>query len=223
LLGCLIKRKISQISCFDLDHTLLQGNSSFQFGVHLYRQGLLPFATMLYLAGAYGLYQSGLLSLSRMQQQIFTRFFQGLSRSLMTSQASSLLDQVFAHSCYSPAVQALNSAKREGHYTLILSSGPDFLVEEYAKRFGVDGWRASQYTTDAHGHFSTIDQLFLADQKAQWVQQLISELGIEKEAVAAYSDSILDLPFLLSAGHPVAVRPDSALYRLSQQNNWLVI
>jgi HAD superfamily phosphoserine phosphatase-like hydrolase len=122
-----------------------------------------------------------------------------------------------------PAVACLRLAQHLGHYTVILSNSPSFLVSAVAKFLGVNDWRATEYATDNQLRLTGISTVMQGEEKASFVKQLSKKFGIDRNDVTAYSDSILDLPFLLSAGKPIAVNPDKKLRRLSIEKNWNVI
>jgi phosphoserine phosphatase len=114
-------------------------------------------------------------------------------------------------------------AQHLGHYTLILSNSPSFLVSVFARCFGVDDWKATRYAIDHQENLSHIDVIFQGEEKAKYVNEIASQLHISKEDVTAYSDSYLDLPFLLTAGTPIAVNPDRKLKKYSESHSWTVL
>ena len=59
--------------------------------------------------------------------------------------------------------------------------------------------------------------------KALGLAGIAAEFEVAPAHIVAYSDSILDLPFLLAAGRQVAVRPDRALRKLCAERIWEVI
>lgn len=213
----------TKISAFDLDHTLLKANSSYQFGKYLFQQNFFSFSTMLCLVGYYWLHKAHLLSMAKMQTKIFKKLFLGRSYCSIQPYVSAFLDNYFHELLYFPALDKLKEAQKEGHYTIILSSSPDFLVQAFAKRFKVTEWGATIYQLDDNNHFIALSKLMQGPDKAAYVNALEKSLKISKENITAYSDSILDTPFLHSAGRAIAVRPDRWLRALCKKNNWQIL
>jgi hypothetical protein len=58
--------------------------------------------------------------------------------------------------------------------------------------------------------------------KAEAMQALAVERGIDLSASYAYSDSYTDAPMLEAVGHPVAVNPDRVLLKLARERDWEV-
>lgn len=213
----------SHVSFFDLDHTLLKVNSSFKLGVYFYQKKFFSTLNMLYLSGCYGLHKIGLFSIPQVQQKIFRHLFLGTHSSVIAPLAAVFLDEHFEKMLNLPVVQLLRQAQEAGHWTVILSSSPDFLVKLIAERLNVDAWESTRFEVDRNKRFCRISRMLLSQDKARYVGQVGKRWGIAREKMTAYSDSILDLEFLESVGCPVAVNPDRALRAVCKQNDWLVL
>lgn len=133
------------------------------------------------------------------------------------------LDRYLEGLLYQPAVQRLQEAIQRGDFTMILSSGPDFLVDAIAVRLKVSCSGATHYEVDSEQRFSDLSSKIEGEEKAVHVVALAYQLGIPRDRISAYTDSYLDLPLLLQAGKAVAVRPDRRLRRLSLRNEWEIL
>lgn len=211
------------LSAFDLDGTLIQGNISFAFGQYLYRHGHLPLTSMLKLVVAYGRHRYGGLSLGDLHQTAFSLFFRGRQRNELDGLVGQFLDVALPKLWYSPAVDQLIQAKESGHYVAILSSSPDFLVEAMAARLQVATWQSSVYPVSETGHLMTQPYILVGEAKALGLAQLATQCAVDRNHTVVYSDSILDLPFLLAGGRAVGVRPDRKLKQLCVKNAWDVL
>lgn len=175
---------------------------------------------MLRLAFLYLLHKAGFLSVRHIHEATFQHFFCGFSACTIDYHATQFLSQKFNKLIYEPVYSKLEQAKKEGYYTALLSSAPDFLVEKVAKLLGVDTWDSTIYQKNKMNHFSHITQFMEGEHKAQSVKHLISALQITKNDVTAYTDSYLDLPLLEASGHPVAVNPDRRLKAICRKFSW---
>lgn len=214
--------QLHQISIFDLDQTLFTDNSSFRFGIYLYRKGILSLSALFFIFGCNFRYKLGWLTIAGLHQSAFNRLFLGRNAELISGQAETFLDEFFDRLIYLPAFKKLQEAKQAGHVTIILSSSPSFLVEPIAKRFKVDRWDATHYSVDKNSCFSDISQLMLGEDKAQYIEQLL-QLGASRKNITAYSDSHVDLPFLQAAGNAIGVNPNSKLKAICKEKCWTII
>lgn len=215
--------KYSSIALFDLDHTLLNVNSSYCFGKYLYRQGVFSTFKMIKLAGYYALHKANLLSMQSMQIKIFNSLFKGYSYQFFMDKADDFVQKSIDTMIYLPAYQELKKFQERGDFVAILSSSPDFLVRPISKYLGVNYLEASTYFVGESGTFTHIYRLMLGEQKAKYSQLCAKKLNIDKSNVSAYSDSILDLPLFLSVGSKIAVKPDRYLKAYCKGNDWRII
>lgn len=216
-------KAFSKLSVFDVDHTLLSCNSSFRFGVYLYKRSVLPFSSMLYLAFCYARHKLLGLSIFDLHSRIFEAFFKGRSLVHLQQEVGSFLSESLETMLFSPAVARLQKAQSEGHYTFLLSSGPDFLIGPLARHLGVNGFVSTCYQPDATQHLASISDLVDGPRKAEAFTELLKKLSLSKEDTFVYSDSELDLPLFQLAGKPIAVSPTPALRKLCKQNGWEIV
>src|SRR6202020_1816615 len=102
---------------------------------------------------------------------------------------------------YQPVFQELKSAQDNGAFVALLSASPNFLVKVIAEKLGIQYWEATSYDIGKSGGFLQISRFLAGNEKAAYSEQCRKKLGIEKCRITAYSDSILDLPMLQSAGN----------------------
>ena len=215
--------RTTHISAFDLDGTLLVGSSSYQFCKYLSNLKVLPFYSTSLSALYYLQHHYFSLPLKDLHNKVFQRLLIGLPLNDLEKHVQGFLDQFLPGALFFPLVNALRLAQHLGHYTLILSNSPSFLVEPIAKYFGVDEWKATVYGVDKDQKLCNIRSILEGEDKALFLQHLAEKLGVGLNEVTAYSDSSLDLPFLRSAGQAVAVRPDKKLRRYSLKQHWKII
>lgn len=158
--------------------------------------------------------------MEQLHRKVFKQLLQGISIKTLSSLVSSFVEEELENLLYQPALERLKVAQHLGHFTMILSNSPSFLVSVIAGKLQVDDWRASEYSVDKDLKLCQISSILHGEDKALWVGKIRNDLGIPMESVTAYSDSYLDLPFLQSVGRPVVVNPDSKLKKISKEQNW---
>ncbi len=213
----------SKLAVFDLDGTLVRGNSSFKFCLYLVRKGIMPRRALAYAIWNYICHVYGKRSLVDLHERVFSRLLKGLKVDLLEGHVELFIKEVLSQSCYAPAVDRLHCAQHLGHYTLILSNAPSFLVRGVANYFHVDSWRSTEYAVDEENRLSKISFVMEGGDKARSVILAAREQGVGMSCVTAYSDSHLDLPLLQIAGEAVAVNPTRELRKVCKRCNWKII
>ena len=209
-----------KFSVFDLDRTLLSKNSSFEFCKYLYRNRVF---SLLYVIQSviYSIRHRYFgLTLEQLHYKVFKKLLKGINIQTLSRYVLSFVESEIEKMVYLPAVERLRRAQHEGHFTMILSNSPSFLVSAIASKLQVDDWRSSEYKVDKDQKLCQISLILHGEAKAFWVRTVSRHLGILKREITAYSDSYLDLPFLQSAGVAVVVNPDSKLKRISKKKRW---
>ena len=209
-----------KFSVFDLDRTLLCKNSSFEFCKYLYKNRVFSFFVVVLSCLYYIRHKYFGLTLEQLHHRVFKKLLQGMSLQVLSCQARSFIEEDVENLLYLPALERLRCAQHEGHYTMILSNSPSFLVEVIAHKLNVDDWKASEYKVDKDQRLCHISQILHGEEKAFWVRKVSLDFGIDEKDITAYSDSYFDLLFLQSAGVPVVVNPDKRLKRISQERHW---
>lgn len=211
------------LSAFDLDHTLLKVNSSFFFGMFLYKKGKISTFSIIPILFQYFLFKLHLSSPKKLNEQACKAFFHGRSLAEIEMEVAEFVSNEFNRIVNPALVQKLNESVEMGHYITILSSSPQFLVQPIAAQLGVKDWESTVYKIDDKGFVCGIERHVEGEDKAIYLKGLITLLNLEKNQIIAYSDSFFDLPFLETAGTPIAVNPDRKLRQFCLLNNWKIL
>lgn len=215
--------KILRARLFDLDRTLVQGNSSVAFCLYLVSKRVVPLFTLFYAMCYYVRHRFFGMGLKELHTAVFQRVLKGRSMALLEKYVDPFVCRYLSKCANAPVVAQLRLAQHLGEFTMILSNAPHFLVGRFAHFLGVDDWRATQYAVDMQQRLSEIKSVLQGRDKAHCVRELIRKFRMSKQNIVAYSDSYLDLPFLLAAGTPVVVNPDRKLHSLSRLRDWTVL
>jgi HAD superfamily hydrolase (TIGR01490 family) len=208
---------------FDLDHTLLTVNSSFRFGFYLYRQKFFPFWKLLLCLSDYERHKWGRMSVQTLHAKSFSHLFKGSDLSAICAHVDKFLTESLQAMLYLPVIQRLKAAQDRGDMVLILSSSPDFLVGEIARRLNVRHWKATTYLTDSDRRLIEVLHVMEGQDKASYVKELANQMRLSFSDITVYSDSHLDLPVLKIAGKSIGVLPDKHLKRICLQEGWEIL
>jgi HAD superfamily hydrolase (TIGR01490 family) len=211
---------------FDLDRTLMQGSSAYQFGRAAYRAGLLGRRQLLADAWAnvrFRLRGSTDADTHALRDRISASLEGTRVRDLERLGADVLagvLPRIY------PQMLALAHEHQDaGRRAYIVTAASQELATMLAQVLALDGAIGSQFSEVRDGVYTGRPTgLFIyRSDKARAVQQLAERDGIDLAASYAYSDSESDLPMLQVVGHPVAVNPDQALARVAREHGWEVL
>ena len=211
---------------FDLDKTLTQGSSAFQFGRAAYKAGQMSrrqlasdgWANVKYrLRGASDDTSSALRD--RIAQDLTGTPVKTLER-LAPAVLAGILPRVYPH-----MLEIAYGHQDAGRKAYIVTAASDELAQLLAEVLRFDGAIGSQLSEIKNGVYTGVPQgefVYRAG-KARAIAALAEREGIDLAASYAYSDSESDMPMLRAVGHPVAVNPDAALLKVAREEGWEVV
>ena len=215
------------LALFDLDNTLIRGDSDFEWAQFLINKGVLE--RELYEARNlefYEQYKAGTLDI-----EVFLDFqLQPLAR-----YARSVLDawrQEFTakhiRPIVNPKAKVLVQEHRErGSLCAVVTATNSFVTSSTVREFGIEHLIAT-IPAQENGEFTGRPRGIpsFREGKIVRVEDWLEAMGLwwsNFERSWFYSDSLNDLPLLSKVSHPVAVDPDPALRARAQAAGWPVI
>ncbi|MEX0624724.1 HAD family hydrolase [Saccharospirillum sp.] len=212
------------LAIFDLDNTLLAGDSDHAWGQFLIDQGLVDSAVVKVANETfYAQYQAGELDIDR-----YLRF----SLSFLANKPLEELARLHRHfmttvikPMIAPGAQALLNQHRErGDTLMIITATNRFVTGPIAEYLNIPHLIACE-TEMANGGYTGLPTGIPSYQEGK-VVRLKAWLDEHRESLEGawfYSDSLNDLPLLRLVDHPVAVDPDATLAAEAQRQNWPII
>ena len=216
-----------RLALFDLDNTLLTGDSDFEWAQFLIDKKVLD--REVYEArnrGFYDQYRAGTLDI-----HAFLDFqLKPLSRHPRRELESWLVE--FMQNRILPIISRkartlVQSRIEDGDLTAIITATNRFVTAPIAREFGVEHLIATE-PEERDGEFTgkvTGTPCFRAG-KVACLENWLREQGMQLTSFGEswfFSDSLNDLPLLERVTHPVAVDPDETLQTYARKNNWQVI
>ena len=215
------------LALFDLDNTLLNGDSDFEWSQFLIRIGVLD--SELFEAknlAFYEHYKAGTLNI----QEFLDFQLKPLSR-----HARKTLDQWHQRFMSEQALGMITLAARElvnrhraaGDICIIITATNSFVTAPIAREFGIEHLIATE-PEQIHGEFTgnVVGVPSFREGKIIRLENWLAERGWTLESFDSstfYSDSLNDLPLLCKVKNPVAVNPDDTLRAHAEQHGWPVM
>jgi HAD superfamily hydrolase (TIGR01490 family) len=214
-----------KLALFDLDNTLLAGDSDFEWAQFLIEQGVLD--REVYEARNqhfYDQYRAGTLDIHE-----FLDFqLQPLARH-PRSELDAWHAQFMARKIL-PIVRDSARAlveRHRGDVRVVVTATNSFVTAPIAREFGIEHLIATE-PEQRDGEFTggLTDIPCFREGKVQRLEAWLQHQGRTLESFEEswfYSDSLNDLPLLARVTHPVAVDPDDTLRAHAERHGWPVI
>jgi len=212
------------VAIFDLDKTLLSGDSDHAWGLYLAEIGVVDadlhekeqeryYAE--YLAG-----RLDILEFLRFQlQPLRDNSMADLERWRARFMVDKILPMITA-----PARELVELHRRRGDTLVIVTATNRFITEPIAEEFAVEHLLATEPERE-NGRFTgaVAGPPCYQQGKLNHLQQWLNSHGEDLSDSWCYSDSHNDLPLLRAVANPVAVNPDPILTTTASDEGWLIL
>jgi HAD superfamily hydrolase (TIGR01490 family) len=212
------------LAIFDLDNTLLTGDSDYLWGQYLVKQGLVD-ADFYESENQryYDEYKAGTLDIFAFLKFSFQPLANNELEQLLRFRKKFISEHILP--IIPDAARALlDKHRKQNHYILIITATNLFITEPIARELSADDiiatepeFKNDRYTGEVSG--TPCFQEGKVTRLNSWLETKNKTL----DNSWFYSDSHNDLPLLKLVTHPVAVDPDEILAQVAIEQGWPII
>ena len=213
-----------KLTIFDLDNTLIAGDSDHAWGVFLMTKGVVNKDDYQQQNDRfYADYCAGKLDIYAYQQFVLTPLI------TLTTQERTALHREFMANHIAPlrlskADQLLTKHRKAGDKLLIITATNRFIAGPIASLLGVSDLLATEpEMVDNRFTGSIMGTPCYQQGKVERLNQWLDDQPATLESSYFYSDSINDKPLMEWVDYPVAVDPDEQLKTYASQKGWPII
>ncbi|WP_421868654.1 HAD family hydrolase [Motiliproteus sp.] len=212
------------LAIFDLDNTLIAGDSDHAWGEFLVEQGLVDAEQYKEANDRFYLdYQRGQLDIYAYQAfalEPLTRW----SAEQLAQLHDQFMQQKIAPIMLDQAKALLQKHRDAGDFLLIITATNRFVTGPIAELLGVDDMLATEpEVIDGRYTGELVGTPCFQDGKVERLNQWLAERDHELTDSYFYSDSRNDIPLLELVDHPIAVDADEALTEHAKAKGWQLI
>ncbi len=212
------------IALFDLDNTLLNGDSDYLWGQFLVEQGIVDQAFYESTnAEFYEDYRQGTLDIHKFLDFALAPLASNDHDQLKAWRVQ-FIEEKIKPILLPEAFDLVEKHRTDGDVLLVITATNKFVTEPIVDLHRIDNILATvpefidgRFT----GKVSGIP--CFQDGKVKLLESWLEETGLTLDDSWFYSDSLNDLPLLERVTHPVAVDPDATLRSIALNNRWPVI
>lgn len=212
------------LALFDLDNTLLSGDSDYEWGQFLIGKNLVD-AKAYELANDrfYEDYKQGTLDIYEFCAFTF-KFLSTQSMSTLKALHLEFMQEKITPLMGDAAKSLVKKHQKRGDTLVVITATNSFITRPIADAFGIPHLIATEakivngkYTTEVEGIPS------FQEGKVSRLGEWLKTNDENMDNSVFYSDSHNDLPLLKLATTPVAVDPDEQLSAIAKQRGWQII
>jgi HAD superfamily hydrolase (TIGR01490 family) len=213
-----------KLAIFDLDNTLIAGDSDHAWGEFLVAQGLVD--STWYKAQNdkfYADYCTGQLDIIAYSEFVFG-FLAQHDMAYLQQLHQQFMAQVIQPIMLPKAQELIQKHRAAGDYLLIITATNRFITQPIGQALGISEVLATEPEFENNRYTGKVAGVpCYKEGKITRYQSWLATKNMCFEKVYFYSDSHNDLPLLTVVDTPIAVDPDDTLKRYAEQHNWPVL
>ena len=214
----------SRLALFDLDNTLIGGDSDYLWGQFLGENNYVNAeAHQQENDRYYDDYLKGNLDINAFLEFQFRPLAENDIKTLLVWRVR-FLDEKIRPVMLPKALKLIEDHRNMGHKLMIITATNSFITTPIAQLFSIDDLIAAEPETnngDFTGKLSGTPSF--AEGKVVRYEQWLQENDYQPRTVWFYSDSHNDISLLNKVSHPIAVDPDDVLKAEAEKRDWPVI
>lgn len=211
------------LAIFDLDNTLIRGESQKFFLLYLYQRRLISFGLFCVILAWFAAYKLRFVKNPRHPLELALKNFVGFPEERVTSIAEAFVAEILPSKFDPKLLAVLEREKRESAVVLV-SNAIRPVVLAVSKKLGISSIIFTELESSEGkltGHIA--GKIVYGEEKLVRVREVAKKLNFELSQTRAYADHHSDLALLSAVGYPIAVNPDKILRNEAERRNWQII
>jgi HAD superfamily hydrolase (TIGR01490 family) len=214
---------IKKICFFDMDKTLIAGNSGVSFMHYSFRRGKTTRWKLVKSLFDYIRYRYDFINMEKAYRASLRPLI-GKREEELSQFCQEWFEEMVKGIIYPEAMDIVRRHQSAGEVVAIISNAVTYAVEPLGRYLGISHVLATQLEV-REGIFTGnyISPLCFRKGKVFWAEKLALDLGGKLQESGFYTDSITDLPLLERVRDPRVVNPDPKLRSIARKRGWPVL
>lgn len=212
------------LALFDLDNTLLGGDSDYSWGQFVVKKGLVDEKSYSEANDRfYQQYLDGTLDAEAYQKFSLEPLIGKLTKELAPLHTEFMKEYI--EPIWLPkAMDLLQSHRDQGHRLVVITATNRFIVQPIVRALRVDDLICTEPEIIGRTYTGNlIDEPCMGQGKVTKIRRWLEAEHESLKDACFYSDSHNDLPLLNIVDKPIAVDPDEKLQKIAEEKGWPVM
>lgn len=207
---------------FDVDNTLIDGQSQRIFAQYLYKNKMINLILYLKILILFVGYKLGIINPIR-AGKVFLKYFAGYKKEFVEKLFKDFFEKEIKSRFYPQSINLIEEHKRKGDKVILVSTAIAEIVSPIKEYLNL-GYIISTKLECEDGIYTgkIEDSLMYGEKKLEAIKKFLQENKLTFEGSFYYTDHSSDLEILDSVDNPVVINPDRFLKRVALQRKWRI-
>lgn len=208
---------------FDMDHTIVLGNTGRMYAESLRDRGEIDWRHMVRMSSIMLRYRLSVVDMNEVMRSVVSRL-QGTPVEELRDRCVALFDERIRPKVSAAAVEAIEGHRRLGHRVVLLTAQTTFMAEPLCRHLRIEDSLCTRLEVE-EGRLtgSIVGPACYGDGKRHWAARYADEHGVDLDRSYFYTDSYSDLPMLEAVAYRRVVNPDARLRLHATLRRWPVL
>jgi len=207
---------------FDLDDTIINGNSGMRIVVHYFFKGKLSIFNAADISVKYFWYIIGRSKPFPFFRKLY-KFLKGKDYKFEEKYCAEFFDKYISKLVYKEAKKRILWHKKRGHFVAIVTNSLEMMVKNITVKLYVDKLVASKLELKNGMITGRTRLISFGKNKAKIIKELAKKFDLDLKKSYAYSDNNSDIAMLSVVGKPYAVNPQRKMRKHAKKQNWKIM
>ena len=211
------------IAFYDLDHTILDGNSATHLVQQAYKQGVMTERQYRHAVWLSILYKLNIGEPTKVINRMLS-WLNGLKEASIMKLSQEIFDHIIIETIRPEILESIREHRANSGKVVLLSSAATPICLPVTQFLELDEMICTQLESEngiLTGH--TIGKLVYGHEKKVRMLTYCREKEYNPREAWYYGDSHTDKYVMEAVGFPVAVSPDKKLLKIARRNNWPIL
>jgi HAD superfamily hydrolase (TIGR01490 family) len=214
----------NSVVIFDIDETLIKGQSQKLFVDYLFKKRLISLGVYLKILLWFILYKLHIVKNPRAIIDYGFRFSRGMTVVAMENLVDHFFKEALVDKFYPQSLDIIKKHQASGDIIVLVSNAFDFLVRRIANHLSIQYFICTKLALSSNILTGTIEgEIVYGQKKVELIKQFLQDHTFSLLGSWAYADHISDLDVLRLVDNPVVVNPDAHLLKEAKKRRWKIL
>ncbi len=215
--------KFDYIAFYDLDHTILEGNSATHLVHEARKRGIMSGQRFRHAVWLSILYKLQIGDSTKMIIRMLS-WLRGLKKSDIDQLCVEVFSEHMINEIRPEILETIETHRSKNGGVVLLSSATEPICRQVVGHLKMDDMICSKLeSVDGILTGKTEGKLVYAKEKENSLNEYCTRLGYSQSDAYYYGDSFTDEHVMKAVGKPIAVDPDKKLLKIAQKHSWPIM
>ncbi len=208
---------------FDIDGTVVRGDTQKIFALHMIQRGRVSRAVLLNLTWWYILYRLHKVDKEFIREKAM-HVSKGEDHHEVVAEFEDCYHNIFKHRIFPNIKRRIELHQERGHSVVLVSAAYEPFVEVVSRGLKCEGAYGTRMILDNDKFTGEVDgEVNIGEAKVKAVRHAAKKLNIDLSRSYAYGDHYLDRFMMKEVAHPICVNPEGKLRGLAKEKDWKIV